>query len=105
MVSRLQAWDDERDAARQQEAQMSAELLTLKATLDRMREDETHKEAMRERERGREREAVLTVTSRLEEKDRECQRLVAGELDRREREKGEWEKGRTKAFLKKQEHL
>ena len=43
LVSRLQAWDDERDAARQQEAQMSAELLTLKATLDRMREDETQK--------------------------------------------------------------
>ena len=94
MASRSKAWDDERDAerdaARQNEAQMSAEILKLTATLDRMKEDETQKEAVRERER--EREAILTITSRLEEKDRECQRLVVGEHDRREREKEECER-------------
>jgi len=96
MASRSKAWDDERDAerdaARQNEAQMSAEILKLTATLDRMKEDETQKEAVREREREREREAILTITSRLEEKDRECQRLVVGEHDRREREKEECER-------------
>jgi hypothetical protein len=86
-AARLKAWDQERDGAREREAQISAEVLKLTATLERMREEESQKEAARERERVREREAVLSMTSRLEEKDRECQRTVAGEHERREREK------------------
>ena len=91
-AARLKAWGQERDGAREREAQISAEVLKLTATLERMREEESQKEAARGRERVRQREAVLSMASRLEEKDRECQRTVAGEHERREREKRECER-------------